>query len=105
MTVTKADLAELIYQNIGFAKKDAADLVDTFFNLIKEAMIKEEQVKIKGIGTFYTRSKRARKGRNPKTNESLTISARKVVSYKAGTSLKKLLKVNKKNKTAPHDGD
>ncbi len=95
MSVTKAELADLIYKSIGFSKKVTTEIVDTFFDLIKSDIIRGEKVKIKGIGTFYTRTKKERIGRNPQTDKPLMISARKVVVYRAGTSLKKLLKETK----------
>ncbi|MCL5277172.1 MAG: integration host factor subunit alpha [Deltaproteobacteria bacterium] len=95
MSVTKAELVELIYRNIGFSKKDATDIVEAFFDLIKSGIISGEKVKIKGIGTFYARAKKERLGRNPQTNKPLMISGRKVIVYRAGTSLKKLLKENR----------
>jgi|YelNatPaOPRAMG01_1025707.scaffolds.fasta_scaffold19601_5 integration host factor subunit alpha len=104
MTITKAELAELIYKNIGFSKKDAIDIVDTFFELIKEGIVSGEKVKIKGIGTFYARAKKERLGRNPQTNKPMVISARKVIVYRAGTSLKKLLKEAKKVASSEDDG-
>lgn len=104
MTVTKAELAELIYKDIGFSKKDAAEIVDTFFDLIKEGIVNGEKVKIKGIGTFYARAKKERLGRNPQTNKPMMISARKVVVYRSGTSLKRLLKEGKKVSSSEDDG-
>ncbi len=104
MAVTKAELAEIIYRNIGFSKKDATEIVDTFFDLIKDGIINGEKVKIKGIGTFYARAKKERLGRNPQTDKPMMISARKVIVYRAGTSLKKLLKENKTVASSKDDG-
>ncbi len=104
MSVTKAELAEIIYKNIGFSKKDATEIVDTFFELIKDGIVSGEKVKIKGIGTFYARAKKERLGRNPQTDKPMMISARKVIVYRAGTSLKKLLKENKPVASSHDDG-
>lgn len=104
MSVTKAELVELIYSNIGFSKKDATEIVEAFFELIKSGIINGEKIKIKGIGTFYARAKKERLGRNPQTSKPLMISARRVVVYRAGTSLKKLLKENKEDASSKDDG-
>ncbi len=104
MAVTKAELAEIIYRNIGFSKKDATEIVDAFFDLIKEGIVNLEKVKIKGIGTFYARPKKERLGRNPQTDKPMMISARRVIVYRAGTSLKKLLKESKPVASSKNDG-
>lgn len=103
MTVTKAELVELI-RGEGLTKMDATDIVETFFELIKEGIANGEKVKIRGIGTFYARAKKERLGRNPQTDKPMMISARKVIVYKAGTSLKKLLLGNKPAASSNNDG-
>ncbi len=105
MSVTKAELVELIHRDIGFTKRDATDIVETFFDLIKEGIASGEKVKIMGIGTFYARAKKERLGRNPQPDKPMMISARKVIVYRAGTSLKKkLLLENKPGAPSTNDG-
>lgn len=87
--MTKADLSEAIYERIGFSKKEASELVDEVFDTIKETLEAGENLKISGFGSFVVREKDARIGRNPQTGEAITISQRKVVTFKASPVLKK----------------
>jgi integration host factor subunit alpha len=86
--MTKADLIELIYERIGFSKKEAAEAVETVLESIKVSLEKGEVVKIVGFGNFVVRRKLARKGRNPKTGEEVTITPRQVVTFKPSQVLK-----------------
>ncbi len=88
MTVTKADIVEKLYEEIGLNRKDAKELVDFFFEEIKYALEQGEAVKISGFGNFDLRDKNERPGRNPKTGEEIPVSARRVVTFKAGQKLK-----------------
>ncbi len=88
MTVTKADIVEKLYEEIGLNRKDAKELVDIFFEEIKYALERGEAVKISGFGNFDLRDKNERPGRNPKTGEAIPVSARRVVTFKAGQKLK-----------------
>ncbi|HHJ38312.1 MAG: integration host factor subunit alpha [Methylothermaceae bacteria B42] len=88
MTVTKADIVEKLYEEIGLNRKDAKELVDFFFEEIKNALERGEAVKISGFGNFDLRDKNERPGRNPKTGEEIPVSARRVVTFKAGQKLK-----------------
>ncbi|HEX9592725.1 MAG TPA: integration host factor subunit alpha [bacterium] len=86
--MTKADLIELIYERIGFSKKEAAEAVETVLESIKASLENGEVVKIVGFGNFVVRRKLARKGRNPKTGEEVTITPRHVVTFKPSQVLK-----------------
>lgn len=86
--LTKADMAEKLIEELGLSKRDAKDMVELFFNEIRECLKANEQVKISGFGNFDLRDKRERPGRNPKTGEEIPISARRVVTFKAGQKLK-----------------
>ncbi|TPE51953.1 integration host factor subunit alpha [Maribrevibacterium harenarium] len=87
-SLTKADLAENLVDNLGLSKKDAKDLVESFFDTIRETLIEGEQVKLSGFGNFEVREKSQRPGRNPKTGEEIPITARTVVTFKPGQKLK-----------------
>ena len=92
MTMTKADIIENVYEKVGgFSKKEAADIVETVFDMIKETLEKGEKIKISGFGNFLVRDKNARVGRNPQTGEEIVISGRKVLSFKASQVLKKIM--------------
>lgn len=89
--MTKADIVERIHEDIGLSKKDASIIVETVFETIKETLEKGEKVKISGFGNFVVRDKKERRGRNPQTGDALTISARKVLTFKASQVLKKAI--------------
>ena len=86
--LTKAMLADLLFQEIGLNKREAKDLIDAFFELITESLVKGEDVKITGFGHFQFRTKSARPGRNPRTGEIIPIDARNVVTFHASQKLK-----------------
>ena len=88
MALTKADMAEQLYQELGLNKREAKDLVDLFFEEIRGALEAGEQVKLSGFGNFDLRDKNERPGRNPKTGEEIPISARRVVTFRPGQKLK-----------------
>ncbi|OGQ82370.1 MAG: integration host factor subunit alpha [Deltaproteobacteria bacterium RIFCSPLOWO2_12_FULL_60_19] len=87
--MTKADIVARIYEKVGFSKKDATDVVEATFEIIKTSLEKGEKVKLSGFGNFIVNSKRPRKGRNPQTGEEITIVGRKVLTFKASQILKK----------------
>lgn len=89
MTMTKNDIVEHIYERVGFSKKEASEVVESIFEAIKSHLEHGEKVKISGFGNFVVHRKRPRKGRNPQTGEEITISGRKVLSFKASPVLKK----------------
>ncbi len=87
-TLTKAELAELLFQQVGLNKREAKDMVETFFAEICEALIQGDTVKLSGFGNFQLRDKPQRPGRNPKTGEEIPITARRVVTFHASQKLK-----------------
>jgi integration host factor subunit alpha len=90
--MTKADIVENVYEKLGgFTKKEAADMVDVVFETIKDTLAEGEKLKISGFGNFVVRSKRERVGRNPQTGEEITISARRVLTFKPSQVLKNSL--------------
>lgn len=89
--MTKADLVERIYEKTGFHKKDAAELVETVFDIIKVTLERGETIKVAGFGNFVVKEKKDRTGRNPQTGEAMTISARKILTYKPSAILKQSL--------------
>ncbi|HQT81387.1 MAG: integration host factor subunit alpha [Ferrovum sp. 37-45-19] len=91
MTLTKAELSDLLFEKVGLNKREAKDLVDTFFEEIRIALEKGDVVKLSGFGNFQLRTKPQRPGRNPKTGEEIPISARRVVTFHASQKLKGLV--------------
>lgn len=89
--MTKADIVEAIYEKVGFSKKEAADLVETVFETIKETLETGEKIKISGFGNFVVRKKQPRVGRNPQTGEEITITDRRVLTFKPSAVLKEAL--------------
>jgi integration host factor subunit alpha len=87
-SLTKADLAEKLYDDLGFNKREAKELVETFFDEIRAALEANEMVKLSGFGNFDLRDKKQRPGRNPKTGEEIPITARRVVTFKPGQKLR-----------------
>jgi integration host factor subunit alpha len=90
-TLTKAELAELLFQRVGLNKREAKDMVETFFDEIREALEHGQLVKLSGFGNFQLRDKPQRPGRNPKTGEAIPISARRVVTVHASQKLKTMV--------------
>lgn len=86
--LTKADLADQLFAALNLSKKEAKEIVDDFFNEIRNNLEKGEEVKLSGFGNFSIRQKNQRPGRNPKTGEEIPISARRVVTFHAGQKLK-----------------
>ena len=87
-TVTRAQLAEAVYQEVGLSRNESADLVELVLKEIAEALTKGENVKISSFGSFFVRSKGKRVGRNPKTGEEVPINPRKVLVFRASHVLK-----------------
>lgn len=88
MALTKMDIAENLVHKLGIDKHVAKQFVEQFFEEIRKTLVQGEEVKLSGFGNFSVREKKARPGRNPKTGEDVAISARRVVSFKAGQKLK-----------------
>lgn len=89
-TLTKAELAEMLFDLVGVNKREAKDIVDTFFKEIRESLASGDSVKLSGFGNFQVRDKPARPGRNPKTGEVIPIAARRVVTFHASQKLKSI---------------
>src|SRR5919109_2849218 len=89
--MTKAEIVERIYERVGFSKKEAADVVESIFEVVKTRLEQGEKVKISGFGNFVVNQKRPRKGRNPQTGEEIIVSGRKVLTFKASQVLKKVM--------------
>ncbi|MES2932055.1 MAG: integration host factor subunit alpha [Pseudomonadota bacterium] len=87
-TLTKAELAELLFEQVGLNKREAKEMVETFFDEIRNALERGEAVKLSGFGNFQLRDKPQRPGRNPKTGEEIPITARRVVTFHASQKLK-----------------
>ncbi|AYY97086.1 integration host factor subunit alpha [Burkholderia multivorans] len=90
-TLTKAELAELLFDSVGLNKREAKDMVEAFFEVIRDALENGESVKLSGFGNFQLRDKPQRPGRNPKTGEAIPIAARRVVTFHASQKLKALV--------------
>jgi len=93
MALTKADMAEMLFEELGMNKRDAKDLVELFFEETRAALEQGEQVKLSGFGNFDLRNKNQRPGRNPKTGQEIPITARRVVTFRAGQKLKSRIDV------------
>jgi integration host factor subunit alpha len=88
MTLTKADLAKQLDEQIGLTNREAKEIVELFFQNIGDALVKGQQVKISGFGNYTLHDKRERPGRNPRTGEEVPVSARRVVTFHCGQKLK-----------------
>jgi integration host factor subunit alpha len=93
-TLTKAELAELLFEQVGLNKREAKDMIETFFGEIRNALERGEAVKLSGFGNFQLRDKPQRPGRNPKTGEEILITARRVVTFHASQKLKGMVEVS-----------
>ena len=88
MALTKADIADRLFNEVGLNKREAKEFVDAYFEIIREALETGENVKLSGFGNFQLREKNQRPGRNPKTGEEIPISARRVVTFRPGQKLR-----------------
>ena len=88
MALTKADMAERLFEELGLNKREAKELVELFFEEVREALESSHNVKLSGFGNFTLRDKTQRPGRNPKTGEEIPICARRVVTFRPGQKLK-----------------
>jgi integration host factor subunit alpha len=89
--LTKAQLAEMLFEQIGLNKRESKDMIDAFFDLITQSLLDGTDVKISGFGNFQIRAKAPRPGRNPRTGASIPIQARRVVTFHPSHKLKELL--------------
>lgn len=87
-TLTKAELAELLFERLGLNKRESKDMVEAFFDLIHATLVSGDDVKMSGFGNFNIRRKAPRPGRNPRTGEAIPIKARNVVTFHASHKLK-----------------
>ena len=87
-TLTKAELAELLFDKLGLNKRESKDMVEAFFDMLHDSLVKGQDVKLSGFGNFNIRRKAPRPGRNPRTGESIPIKARNVVTFHASHKLK-----------------
>lgn len=87
-TLTKAELAELLFDKLGLNKRESKDMVEAFFDMLHDSLVKGQDVKLSGFGNFNIRRKASRPGRNPRTGESIPIKARNVVTFHASHKLK-----------------
>jgi integration host factor subunit alpha len=87
-TLTKAELAELLFERLGLNKRESKDMVEAFFDLVHKTLVEGNDVKLSGFGNFNIRRKAPRPGRNPRTGEAIPIKARNVVTFHASHKLK-----------------
>ncbi|CAA6825455.1 MAG: Integration host factor alpha subunit [uncultured Thiotrichaceae bacterium] len=93
VTLTKADMVEHLYEELGLNKREAKDLVEMFFEEVRDSLGKGENVKLSGFGNFMLRDKAQRPGRNPKTGEEIPVQARRVVTFRPGQKLKQRVEI------------
>ncbi|HKQ31308.1 MAG TPA: integration host factor subunit alpha [Burkholderiales bacterium] len=94
MALTKADLAEALFNELGLNKREAKEFVELFFDKVRAVLAEGHHVKLSGFGNFTLRSKNPRPGRNPKTGEEIPITARRVVTFRASHKLKERVEQN-----------
>ena len=90
-TITKSELADLLFEKVGLNKREAKDMVESFFEEVRMSLERGQSVKLSGFGNFDLREKSERPGRNPKTGEEIPITARRVVTFHASQKLKSLV--------------
>jgi integration host factor subunit alpha len=89
--MTKADIVERIHTSTGIPKKDSYDMLETVFSIMKDTLESGEKIKISGFGNFEVREKKDRRGRNPRTGEAMTITARRILTFKPSAILKQTI--------------
>ena len=99
-TLTKAELAELLFERLGLNKRESKDMVEAFFELVHATLVSGQDVKLSGFGNFNIRRKAPRPGRNPRTGEAIPIKARHVVTFHASHKLKSIVQGD-----TPADGE
>jgi len=95
--LTKAQLAEILFEQIGLNKRESKDMIDAFFNLVSDSLVEGDDVKITGFGNFQIRIKAPRPGRNLRTGEAILIQARRVVTFHASYKLKEQIQDEARN--------
>ncbi len=101
MTLTKAELADLLFERLGLNKRESKDMVECFFEEIRHALESGDSVKLSGFGNFQLRAKPQRPGRNPKTGEEIPITARRVVTFHASQKLKAMVEASSHERKQP----
>jgi integration host factor subunit alpha len=89
--MTKIDIIQNVYENLGFSKKDSAKIVESVFDIMKDKLAEGDKIKISGFGNFSVKEKKSRRGRNPQTGEEIAITARKVLTFKSSQVLRRAL--------------
>lgn len=101
MTMTKAELADILFEKVGLNKREAKDMVEAFFEEVRTALEAGDSVKLSGFGNFQLRDKPQRPGRNPKTGEAIPITARRVVTFHASHKLKSIVEAATRDSVQP----
>ncbi len=96
-TLTRMDLSEAVFREVGLSRNESADLVETVLELMSSALVRGEQVKISSCGTFSVRDKNARVGRNPKTGEEVPITPRRVLTFRPSHLMKERVAAGNKS--------
>jgi integration host factor subunit alpha len=104
-TLTKADLAKHLDNEIGLTNREAKEIVETFFQHICDALVNGQQVKISGFGNFVLKDKKERPGRNPRTGEEVPVTARRVVTFHCGQKLKARVEKHSGNEAQGNHGE
>ena len=91
MALTKAEMAERLFEEVGLNKREAKEFVDAFFDVLRDSLQRGQGIKLSGFGNFDLRQKNQRPGRNPKTGEEIPITARRVVTFHASQKLKAMV--------------
>jgi len=91
--MTKIDIIQELYEKLNFSKKDAARIVESVFEIMKDALARGEKIKISGFGNFVVKEKKPRRGRNPQTGEEIVITERRVLTFKFSQVLRKALNI------------
>ncbi len=92
--MTKASIAEIIHQRMGVSKKESTEMLESVISIIKSTLENGQSIKVSGFGSFVVKQKADRRGRNPHTGEQLTIEARRIITFKTSTLLKKAINNN-----------
>ncbi|MEO5702680.1 MAG: integration host factor subunit alpha [Gammaproteobacteria bacterium] len=93
MALTKADMVDNLFDELGLNKREAKEIVEMFFEEVRAALERGDQVKLSGFGNFALRNKNMRPGRNPKTGKEIPITARRVVTFRSGQKLKARIEI------------
>ena len=103
--LTKAEMADVLFDQVGLNKRESKEMVEAFFDELRACLVRGEMVKLSGFGNFQLRDKPSRPGRNPKTGESIPISARRVVTFHASQKLKAVVQDPKAVQAGLDDGN